>query len=381
MKRDRSQPGRPITRKERTMPLKFRKELIADERFEAADVFDVNGDGVLDIVSGDFWYEGPDFKVKHKIATFAPEGEYFDNFSSIPLDVNGNGRLDFVTGSWWGPLRWFENPGKDGEWTSHLIAECGNIEVAFGYDVDGDGVTEIVPNTPGAPLVIYKLDQDAAGKGKGAFTAHVIYDAPQGHGLGCGDIAGNGRCDFVMVHGWLEAPADPWSGKWIYHPGLDLGSGSVPMLVADVNGDGLGDLIVGQAHGYGFDWWEQRKAADGACTFVKHPIDPWASGLHAMLWLDIDGDGQNEIVTGKRYRAHCGHDAGECEDVGVYYFKWTGEGFAKHIIDHGQVRAATGCGIWFPVADLRGTGRLDIVAPGKDGLYVFYNEGPCANPV
>jgi hypothetical protein len=29
----------------------------------------------------------------------------------------------------------------------------------------------------------------------------------------------------------------------------------------------------------------------------------------------------------------------------------------------------------FAVADLRGTGRLDIVAPGKDGLYVFYNEG------
>ncbi len=33
-----------------------------------------------------------------------------------------------------------------------------------------------------------------------------------------------------------------------------------------------------------------------------------------------------------------------------------------------------------PRADLgeetyRGTGRLDIVAPGKDGLYVFYNEG------
>jgi hypothetical protein len=34
-----------------------------------------------------------------------------------------------------------------------------------------------------------------------------------------------------------------------------------------------------------------------------------------------------------------------------------------------------GCGIFFRVADLRGTGRLDIVAPGKDGLYVFYNEG------
>src|SRR6476660_12348 len=101
------------------MPLKFRKVLIADERYESAGVFDVNGDGIHDIVSGSFWYEGPDFKKRHLISQLPPYGDYFDDFSTIHLDINGDGRLDFITGGWWGKsLRWRENPGagSDKEW-------------------------------------------------------------------------------------------------------------------------------------------------------------------------------------------------------------------------------------------------------------------------
>ena len=43
------------------MPLKFKKSLISKETYEAASVFDVDGDGILDIVSGGWWYKGPDF--------------------------------------------------------------------------------------------------------------------------------------------------------------------------------------------------------------------------------------------------------------------------------------------------------------------------------
>ena len=84
------------------MPLKWKRVWISDETYESAGVFDVNGDGVLDIVSGAFWYQGPDFRKKHFIAAVRPEGEYFDDFSTIVLDVNGDGRLDVITGGWWG---------------------------------------------------------------------------------------------------------------------------------------------------------------------------------------------------------------------------------------------------------------------------------------
>jgi hypothetical protein len=149
----------------------------------------------------------------------------------------------------------------------------------------------------------------------------------------------------------------------------------VPVIVADINGDGLAELIVGQAHGYGLDWWQQSRGANGKREWTKHAIDPCNSQYHDLIWADIDGDGQNELVTGKRFRAHCGNDPGEFDDVGLYYFKWTGSGFVKQIISYGPVGVGKGCGIHFALADLRGTGRLDVVAPGKDGLVVFYNEG------
>lgn len=189
-------------------------------------------------------------------------------------------------------------------------------------------------------------------------------------------IAGNGRVNFVLNHGWLEAPANPWRGKWAWHPEFKLfSSASVPVLVVGVNGDGVNGLIAGGGHEYGLDWYEQGRTSSGRRKWVRHSIDPFNSQYHDMHWVDIGGDGQCELVTGKRYRAHCDGDPGAFDPYGIYYFKWTGESFAKQAITYGEARETTGCGTHFALADLRSTGRLDIVAPGKDGLYVFYNEG------
>ena len=349
------------------MPLKFRKVKISDERYESAAAFDVNNDGHLDIVSGGWWYEGPDFKTRHRVGEVRAEGEYYDDFSTIPMDINGNGLTDFVTGGWWGDtIRWRENPGDSGrEWPEHIIARTGNVETTRAWDVDRDGRPEIVPNTPNGPLAVFKLS------GPGRFDRHVIRAEPQGHGLGFGDISGSGRGDFVLYNGWLEAPEKPFEQEWAWHPEFDLGSASVPIIVADVNGDGLADLIVGQSHEYGLDRWEQARAADGSRTWVKHPIDPFNSQYHDLHWVDIDGDGEPELVTGKRYRAHCGNDPGSDDDIGVYYFKWNGESFSKQVVAYGPPDESAGLGICSQAVDLNGDGLLDILAPGKDGLHVF----------
>lgn len=365
------------------MPIKWKKQWISDETYESAGVFDVDGDGVLDIVSGAFWYKGPDFRKKHHIGEVKAAGEYFDDFSTIAIDVNGDGRPDFVTGGWWGnSLRWRENPADPTKpWPEHVIAETGNVETTRAWDVDGDGMAEIIPNTPNAKNVcVFKLKTDRAGKGTGAFDRHVIYEFPegqaQGHGLGCGDIAGNGRMDVVLCKGWLEAPADPFKGKWAWHPLPDFGwwGSSVPMLVVDVNGDGVNDLIVGNGHGYGLTWLEQKGKGDKR-QWIAHKIDPDNAQYHDMMWVDVDGDGKPELLTGKRHRSHCGNDVGEWDDYGIYYFKWNGETFSKQVIAYGTIGETKGCGIHFAVADFRKTGRLDLVAPGKDGLFIFFNEG------
>ncbi|MCL1856486.1 MAG: VCBS repeat-containing protein [Kiritimatiellaeota bacterium] len=365
------------------MPIKWTKKWVSDETFESAGVFDVDNDGVLDIVSGEFWYQGPDFKKKHFIGKVQREGEYYDDFSTIPMDVDGDGFTDYVTGGWWGnTLRWRQNPREVGKpWAEHIIAEVGNVETSRAWDMDGDGVLEFVPNCPGnREVAYYKLVTDANGKGTGKFRKVVMYTFPegkgQGHGMGCGDVAGNGRSDIVLTGGWLEAPADPEKGEWKWHPDFADAPwewcGSNPMIVADIDGDGQCEVISGKAHGYGL-WWAKR-AKDGAWAY--HPIDLFNAQYHDMQWVDIDGDGQCELVTGKRHRAHCGNDPGEHDDVGIYYFKWTGEGFAKQVIDYGPIGQCGGLGIHFALADLRKTGRLDIIAPGKSGLRIYFNDGP-----
>lgn len=147
------------------------------------------------------------------------------------------------------------------------------------------------------------------------------------------------------------------------------------MLVHDINGDGLNDLIVGQAHDYGLAWWEQQKDGDGKRTWIKHDIDPERSQYHDMQLVDIDNDGQLELITGKRYRAHQENDPGSLDPLGIYYFKIDGGKFERHNIDYGPAGEASGAGIYFWIEDIDGNGWKDVVAPGKDGLFLFRNLG------
>ena len=353
-------------------PLRFKKQILSNERYESVGAFDVNGDGRPDLVSGAWWYEGPGFSVRHKIGTIRADGDYFDDFSTIPMDVNGDGRPDYVTGGWFGgTLRWREQPADPKqEWPEHVIAQTGNVETTRAWDVDGDGVPELVPNNPGHPFKFYRLARDAQGKPLGTFTEHRLADN-QGHGLGYGDVNGDGRGDFVLSDGWLEAPRNPLTEPWPWHPDFKLGSASIPILVVDVNGDKRTDLIVGNAHGYGLRWVEQT--ATGG--WVKHAIDPDHSQYHEMVWVDLDGDGQSELVTGKRYHAHPTGDPGTEDDYGLYYFRWNGREFIKNTIVFGPKGTGKGTGIFLTVTDLNADGRPDLAAAGKDGLWVFFNEG------
>ncbi|MBD3629488.1 VCBS repeat-containing protein [Cyclobacterium sp.] len=355
-------------------PVVFEKQLIAMESAESVGVLDVNGDGNPDLVSGSYWYEGPEFTKRHLIRQVKRVSEYFDDFSTIPMDVNGDGNMDYVTGGWFGKtLFWVENPGNNGEWQPHEIANTGNVETTRSWDVDGDGQLDIVPNTPNQPLAYYSLKRGDGGKGTGTFEKYPVTEK-HGHGLGFGDINGDGRGDFIIPEGWLEAPEDLKNGKWKLHEAFQLGGASVPILVVDVNKNGLNDLIVGQGHDYGLHWYEQkRNGAD--ISFTKHPIDPYQSQYHTMEWADLDNDGEMELITGKRYRAHNGNDPGANDHLGLYYFKWNGESFSKNIISYGPFGEGKGAGLYFSVEDLNGDGMQDIVVAGKDGLVVFHNKG------
>ena len=89
----------------------------------------------------------------------------------------------------------------------------------------------------------------------------------------------------------------------------------------DVDGDGDSDLIWGLGHNYGLFWLEQT-TTDGQRTWEKHLIDKSWSQPHFMLMADLDNDGKDELVTGKRYYAHNGNDPGENDPRCVYYYNF-----------------------------------------------------------
>ena len=112
------------------------------------------------------------------------------------------------------------------------------------------------------------------------------------------------RPDLLTPNGWFKN-IDADHDKWEWHPDWKLGDAGFPILGYDVNDDGKMDIIYGQGHSYGLYWLEQQ--GDRAHpTWVKHAIDESFSQIHALLLADIDGDGQPELITGKRYRGHGG---------------------------------------------------------------------------
>ncbi|MDN3202957.1 FG-GAP repeat domain-containing protein [Algoriphagus sediminis] len=347
--------------------LKFEKQMIGFESFESVGIFDVNQDGFNDLVSGSFWYVGPEFTNRKSIGEVKRYGEYYEDFATIPMDVNGDSYEDYITGGWFdGQLIWKQNPGSDGLWDSFLIAEIENIETIRAWDIDKDGVLEIVPNNPKKPLVYFKL------VGPGQFKKFDVYPT-QGHGLGFGDINGDGNGDLISSNGWYEASSELINKEWVFHPLDGFKDLSIPIIVTDLTKDGKNDLIIGNGHDYGLFWMEQVDR-NGQIGFERHEIDPYHSQYHTMEWVDLDGDGQNELITGKRYRAHNGRDPGGKDEIGLYYFKWDGKAFYKNVISYGPLGKGKGAGIYFEIKDLNQDGKLDIAVAGKDGLAIFWQR-------
>jgi hypothetical protein len=344
----------------------FHKHTLDLGASETCAVADINGDGKPDIVSGENWYEGPKW-VKHKFRTLNFINNYVDDFSDLPIDVNGDGQIDIVSCAWFAKRIWWnENPGRrGGEWKEHSIQEGFNVEFTFLVDLDNDGkARELLPEFggKGSPTAWYELKD-------GKFVQHIVSPNNYGHGIGAGDINKDGRNDLITPKGWFEAPSDPRTGDWKWHPDFDLGETGF-IYVLDVNADGRNDIVTSLAHNYGVMWWEQMP--DGKWT--KHIIDESWSQPHAMTMVDINRDGRMDFVTGKRFMAHNGRDPGEREPLGIYWYEYVPNGktveWVKHVVDY-STRA--GGGMQIPVADLDGDGDLDFAVGGKSGLFLFEN--------
>ena len=79
-----------------------------------------------------------------------------------------------------------------------------------------------------------------------------------------------------------------------------------------------------------------------------------------------------DLVTGKRFYAHQGHDPGGKEPAVLYWFEFSRAGGKPTWTPH-QIDDDSGIGTQFTVADVNGDGKLDIVTSNKKGTFVFEN--------
>ena len=335
---------------------------------ETCAIADFNNDGRPDIFSGDAWYENPTWK-RHEVRHLKEYGTYLASLIDLPLDVDGDGNMDIVSSGWHsGKIWWSRNPGKDGQiWEDHVIDQGSAVEFSFLVDLDNDGkARELLPQFGNKKFAT--VWYEVAGSG---WKKHMVSPEGHGHGIGAGDVNGDGRNDIVTPEGWYEAPPDPRSGDWKWHPEFNLGQTSF-IYVLDINEDGLPDLLTANAHDYGIFWVEQKPDH----TWEKHMIDESWSQAHALTLVDLNRDGRKELLTGKRFMAHDGHDPGEHDPLGIYWYEYhqSEDGksvvWSRHIIDYGS---RAGGGMQIPVADVDGDGDLDFAMGGKSGLFLFEN--------
>jgi len=379
-----AQPAGPEPPSAKTGRIKFDIRRLTGDLNEGIAVGDVNNDGVVDLTAGEKWYQGPDFKPRPIRCLEVENEEFFTSNGEHLMDLNGDGWLDIITASWFSDrILWLENPGRDGleagvPWKQHLVVDGQHsCEGTLPADLDGDGRDELVVNSwdRQRPLTVVRITPGTGGAPP-AFEKVIIGTPGFGHGLGVGDINGDGRPDILTGGGWFENPGEGCMEKpWRLHPGFDLRHLSLPCLIVDVNGDGRNDLIIGQAHDYLLRWFEQGPVKDGQITWTPHEIDRTWSQAHCLVWEDLDGDGRKELITGKRWRAHKDGDPGAAEPVGLFRYLWDPAAgrFERDTITYNQ---HVGSGMQIRIADLNGDGRPDIAVAGKSGTFVLTNRGP-----
>ena len=372
----------------------FERKELSDVYFsEGANAADVNGDEVPDVVYGPYWFEGPNFTTKHEIYTPVPQNRegYADNFFSWLYDFNHDGRNDvFVVGFPGTPAYVYENPGNDGfdtHWPKHQVFDWVSNESPQLIDIVGDERPELVCTRDGF-FGFATVDRDTPFEPWEFHAVSTQMTAKKfGHGLGVGDVNGDGRKDIIHAKGWLEQPlTHQRTSRWISHDvSFSEGYGGAEMYAYDVDGDGDNDIITSHsAHDFGLCWYEQIPGSQENEPAFKHHLIMGAhpsenkygvvfSELHSVALADMDGDGLKDIITGKTYWSH--HRQSPQWDAGavVYWFKLVRGKDGVDWVPY-KVDGDAGIGRQVSIVDVNNDKHPDIVVGGMVGANVLLQQ-------
>ena len=366
-------------------------------------VADFNRDGTPDIVAGPYYYLGPEYTTAREIyigGTIDPGTQYFNGLQ-YAYDFTGDGWPDVLNSVFQRPAILYVNPkGESRRWATYTVTDRMTCEFMLLKDIDADGTPEFLFKDSDNKFVYAKPDP---AKPTDLWIKHAISEPGPwaNHGMGVGDVNGDGRVDFLNAFGWWQQPTgpepkvqSPKPATWIYHPAAfgkwtRSSPGGAEIAVYDVNGDGLNDVVTSlQAHGWGLSWFEQKKAADGSRSFVEHPImtdfstknagGVTFSQLHGATYADVDGDGLQDFITGKRFWSHLDTflDPDPHGAPVLYVYRAVrnakapgGAEFVPELIHN-----RSGVGSHLSVVDLDRDGGAEIITSTKRGTFIFWNN-------
>ena len=347
-------------------------------------VTDMNGDGKPDLVALGLtagaitWYENPSW-TPHIVITAqdAPKPVYMD-----AADIDGDGFPEIALA-----FRFSPDPHKDlgtvailhrdGDprrpWKIERIVDNvpSDHRVRFA-DISGNGRPALIiapilagtatgfadPDRNVTPLYAYRPE---AGWKRETVT---LENRGVSHGLNIQDWSQTGH-KAVMTSGYSGTNIHEFrNGKWTrtpLTPGNDApwpDGGSSDVMFGHIGGQKF-YVTIEPFHGN----MVVVHMPDGAGGYSRHVIDDQLANGHALTLVDVDGDGNDEIVAG-----------GNRSSQSMYFYKAkdiSGQQWTRFQMDNDMAPAACG------TVDLKGTGRmsdvvcLDMRDPGWLTWYEF----------